>query len=218
MISIYGVYRSRALRNIWACEEVGMPFTHVPVIQASRLKDPLAPDAPLNTRSPSFLKLNPAAQIPVLTDGDLVLAESLSINFYIARQGGPPVGTNDLGESARFAQWSMWAATSVEPHSIQILRHRVQLPPDQRQEWRVAEAVAALRGPLSMLDALLAKDGHIVGSRFTIADINVAETLRYALPAPEVFEHVPHVKAWLQACHERPAWKKVMARREEEPA
>jgi len=26
------------------------------------------------------------------------------------------------------------------------------------------------------------------------------------------------VKAWLSACHARPAWKKIFARREEEPA
>ena len=40
MLTIYGVYRSRASRNIWLALEAGMPFRHVPVIQGYRLPDP----------------------------------------------------------------------------------------------------------------------------------------------------------------------------------
>ncbi|MGG5820931.1 glutathione S-transferase family protein [Falsiroseomonas sp. HW251] len=218
MIKIYGVLRSRTLRNVWFCEEAGLPYEHVPVIQAFRLKDPHAPDAPFNTRSPDFLKLNPAALIPVMTDGDVVLAESLAINLYLSRKAGGPVGTDDLAESARFAQWSFFAATEIEPHSIQILYNRVQLPADQRSEARVQEAVAALKRPLSILDAALEESGHPVGGRFTVADINLAETIRYSLPAPEALDGAPRVKQWIAACHARPAWKKIMALREAEPA
>lgn len=218
MITIYGVYRSRALRNIWLLEEMGLPFRHVPVIQVKRLPDPPPADAPMHTRSPEFLRLNPQGQIPVMEDNGLVLSESLAINLYLARKYGGPVGTDEIGESAKFAQWTLWAATEIEPHSIQILYNRAQLPPAQRSEAKVTEAVAALRHPLSVLDAALAQTGHIVGGRFTAADINVAETIRYALPAPEALEGAPRVKAWLAACHARPAWKKIMARREEEPA
>ena len=38
-----------------------------------------------------------------------------------------------------------------------------------------------------VLDAALAKDGYLVGGRFTVADINVAEVVRYAQAAPELF-------------------------------
>ena len=58
-----------------------------------------------------------------------------------------------------------------------------------------------------MLDKQLAASGHIVGGRFTVADINTAEVFRYAMPAPELFEATPRVKAWLAACHARPAFK-----------
>ncbi|WP_372623519.1 glutathione S-transferase family protein [Falsiroseomonas sp.] len=218
MITLYGVHRSRALRNIWALEEMGLAYRLVPVIPAFRVPDPAAPGAPLNTRSPEFLKLNPAGSIPVLDDDGVVLSESLAINLWLSRRCGAPIGTNDLAESARFAQWTLYAATEIEPHSHAILMHRVQLPPDQRDEAKVAAAIAALRRPLAVLDAALAGDGHPVGGRFTVADIALAETLRYALPAPELFEAAPHVKAWLAACHARPAWKLITARREAEPA
>jgi glutathione S-transferase len=64
----------------------------------------------------------------------------------------------------------------------------------------------------------LGASGYIVGGRFTVADINTAEVFRYAMPAPELFEAAPRVKAWLATCHARPAFKRMMAAREKEPA
>ena len=66
--------------------------------------------------------------------------------------------------------------------------------------------------------ALCWSTGFLVGGRFTVADINVAEVIRYALPAPEALAGAPRVQAWLAACHARPAWKRIFALREEEPA
>ena len=37
MLTIYGVYRSRASRNIWLANELGIPFKLVPVMQLYRL-------------------------------------------------------------------------------------------------------------------------------------------------------------------------------------
>ena len=51
-----------------------------------------------------------------------------------------------------------------------------------------------------------------------MADINTAEVFRYAMPAPELFEAAPRVKAWLATCQARPAFKAMWAKREAEPA
>ncbi|MDE8342756.1 MAG: glutathione binding-like protein, partial [Acidocella sp.] len=69
-----------------------------------------------------------------------------------------------------------------------------------------------------VLDGALAKTGFLVGGRFTVADINVSEVVRYAMAAEELFEAAPAVRAWLQACHARPAFKQMMTEREAEPA
>lgn len=216
MVTIYGVYRSRASRNIWLANEIGMPFRHVPVIQVYRLPDPDAPDAPLHTRSPAFTAVNPNARIPAMQDGDLVLCESLAINLYLAKKYGGALGPKDAAEDALVTQWAIWAMTEAEPHSIQILYNAAGNP--NADAGKREAAIVALAQPFAVLDAALAKDGFLVGGRFTVADINTAEVIRYAMPAPQLFEAAPHVKAWLAACHARPAFKAMMAKRDQEPA
>ncbi len=73
-----------------------------------------------------------------------------------------------------------------------------------------------MRAPFAVLDKVLAGNGFLVGGRFTVADLNVAEVVRYAMAAPELFSAAPRVKAWLEACHARPAFKAMMATREKE--
>lgn len=96
MPKLYGTWRSRATRNLWFANEIGLDLTLVPVWQAYRLDDPGAPDAPLNTLSPEFLAISPAGAIPVLDDGGLILSESLAINLHLARKYG-----GDMGSRAR---------------------------------------------------------------------------------------------------------------------
>lgn len=218
MLTIYGVYRSRATRNIWLADELGIPFKHVPVIQANRLADPTAPDAPLNTRSPAFLAINPNGHIPSVDDDGLVLHESLGINLYLAKKHGGPLAPANIAEDGLMTTWTLWSATEIEPHSIQVLYHRVAKPVAERDPRIADAAVAALRAPFAVLDKALAATGHPVGGRFTVADINIAETVRYAAAAPELFEQAPNVKKWLAACHARPAFKAMMAKRDAEPA
>lgn len=218
MVTIYGVLRSRASRNVWLMHEIGMPFRQVPVMQAYRLSNPDAPDAPLHTRSAEFLKVNPNGHVPTLEDDGLVLHESLAINLYLAKRYGGTLGPADVAEDGQMGMWALWAATEVEPHSIQVLYHRVGLPPAERKPEVAQAAIEALRSPLVVLDRELAGTGYLVGGRFTVADINVAEVVRYALPAPELFEATPALRVWLAACHARPAYKRMMADRELEPA
>jgi glutathione S-transferase len=218
MLTLYGVLRSRASRNAWLAHELDLPMRRIPVMQAYRLADPDAADAPLHTRSPAFLAVNPNGHIPSLVDGDLVLHESLAINLYLARQYGGALGPANAAEDGLFGMWALWAATEAEPHSIQVLYHRVGKPAAERDAAVAEAAIAALRAPFAVLDQALAATGWLVGGRFTVADINVSEIIRYALPAPELFEGLPALRAWLTACHARPAFQRMMAERDQEPA
>jgi glutathione S-transferase len=218
MLTIYGCYRSRASRNIWLANELGIPFHNVPVIQVYRLDDPAAADAPLHTQSPAFLKVNPYGKIPSIDDDGFVLHESLAINLYLAKKHGGPLAPANAAEDGLMTMWTLWAATEVEPHSLQVMYHVAAYPPDKRDPKIAQAAIDSLRAPFAVLDQALAKTGFVVGNRFTVADINLAEVFRYAMPASALFEGAPHVKVWLAACHARPAFKAMIAAREAEPA
>jgi len=212
-LKLYGMLRSRASRNAWLCNELGVTFEQVPVMQAYRLADPHAPDAPLNTHSPAFRKVNPNGHIPTMDDDGLVLHESLAINLYLAKKHGGLLAARDVREEGLIAMWTLWAATEVEPHAVVIVQN---VGKDQKA---VDEAASKLPGPLAVLDAALVEGGgHLVGGRFTVADLNVAEVMRYAQPVPALFEAAPAVTEWLAACQARPAFKAMMAAREKEPA
>lgn len=218
MVTIYGCYRSRATRPIWLAMEAGLAFRHVPVIQAYRLADPGAADAPLHTRSPEFLKVNPNGHIPSIEDDGLVLHESLATSLYLAKKYGGALGPKDLAEDGLMTMWSIWAMTEAEPHTITILYNTVGLPPEERDPAKAEAAVEALRAPFAVLDRALEATGFLVGGRFTVADINLAEVMRYAQPVPALFEAAPRVKAWLAACQSRPAYRAMMEARNAEPA
>ncbi len=205
MLTIYGVYRSRASRNIWLANELGLPFKHVPVIQKNRLKDPIAADV-LHTRSPEFLKVNPNGHIPSIDDAGVILHESLAINLYLAKKHGGPLAPATPVEDGQMTMWALWAATEVEPYALSLLQNGV-----------TEATLAALRGPFAVLDQALAS-GFLVGGRFTVADINTAEIVRYAQVAPALFDAAPKVKAWLAACPARPAFRKMWEARDKEPA
>jgi glutathione S-transferase len=214
-LKIYGVLRSRATRPVWALKELGVAYEQVPVIQSYRLADHTAAGAPLNTASPAFLAINPAGQIPTMDDDGFVLHESLAISLYLARKHGGPIAPRDERENAMMVQWSLWAATSAEPRTIQILYNSGPQGDAAVRE----QAIADLARPFKALDtALAAGGGWLVGGRFTVADINVAEVVRYAQPAAALIEAHPHIKAWISACQARPAFREMMAERDREPA
>lgn len=219
MITIYGTYRSRATRNIWAIEELGLPWRLKPVVQAGRLRArgtlPEAADAPLNTRSPEFLRLSPAGAVPVLEDAGFLLTESLAINLYLARKAGGPMAPKDLQEEAQMLQWALFGATSLEAGTLAIQSLLAGANPDPGALTAATERLAA---PLSVLERHLTHHSHMMGGRFTVADINMAEIIRYGQGHAAVLDTHPRVKSWLLLCQARPAFCRMWATREREPA
>lgn len=213
MITLYGVYRSRATRPLWLLHETGTPFTHVPVIQAYRLPDPASPDAPVHTASPDFLKVNPQGQIPAMQDGDLILTESLAISLYLARRYGGPLGPQDDAETALIEQWALFAATAIEGPALEIL----MAPAGEMGEATAKVAAEKLRRPLARLNTHLAGRDWLVGDRFTVADINTAECLRYAQGNAALLAEFPDVSRWLTTAQSRPGFKAMWAGRMAEP-
>ncbi|KRD64192.1 glutathione S-transferase family protein [Ensifer sp. ENS10] len=219
MLTIYGVYRSRASRNYWMARELGIPFTSVPVIQARRVADPLAADAPINTKSPAFLAVNPMGLIPAIEDDGVVLTESLANNLFLARKYGGPLGPADIREEGLMGNWTMWAATEVEPHAVQIiLTYDYGTEETDQGRATITTCAKSLDKVFTRLEEHLDGRDYLVGDRFTVADLNLAEVFRYAMSQKQLFEKHPRVSAWLARCHARPAFKAMMEERLKEPA
>lgn len=218
MLKIHGVTRSRASRIVWLCHEIGLPFQQIPVIQAYRLADASAPDAPLNTRSPSFTALSPAGAVPVIEDDGFILSESMACTLYLARKYGAPFGPADPQEAALMDQWSFYAATSIEPDALTILflheRGQAQKGEDQAL---VANAAERLIRPMQVVEDHLSRHAHPVGGRFTVADINLAEVIRYVQSYAPLMDAFPAIREWLQACQARPGFQKMWIARLAEP-
>jgi glutathione S-transferase len=163
--------------------------------------------------------VNPQGQIPAFVEGDLTLTESLSITNHLARTRGGALGPETPAEQALIDQWTLLAVTAVETPALEIL-NVVGAGGDKTPEGQATIAIMAekLRRPLKRLEAHLVAHPYLVGDRFTVADLNLAECLRYAQGHPSLLTEFPAVKAWLEKCQSRPAFQKMWAARMAEPA
>jgi glutathione S-transferase len=196
-------------------KELGLAYEHVPVIQGYRLADPRAAGAPLNTTSPAFLAVNPNGLVPSIDDDGFILNESLAITLYLAKKQGGALAPQNVREDGLMTMWSLWAATECEMPALRIMQNA-----GGAKDAAVHDAgVAALRSKFAVLDKALGEGGgFLVGRRFTAADLNVAEIVRYAQAAPELFADRPNLRNWIAACQSRPAFRAMMAERDAEAA
>ena len=198
MIKLYGISRSRASRSLWALEEIGIEYENVPIHFMG------------DTKKPDFLALNPNGRVPVLTDGEVTLFESMAINLYLAKKYDGGLQPKTLEDEARAVQWSFWGMTELEPSLIQMLLHRVMLPEEKRDASQIEAAAQALERPLRVLDGQLADRPHLLGDAFSIADLNVASVLSLAKIVSFELDAFPHVKRWFDACLSRPAFTRAL--------
>ncbi len=199
MIKIYGIAVSRTARPMWALEELGLPY-QVETVDWRKG----------DQHKPEFLKLNPMARIPALQDGDVFMTESLAITLYIAqRYGTGKLWPADEPSRARVLQWSMWAATELEPVAYTMMRELMKKP--EEQDLKVLNACRANMKPLmDYLSIYLSQTPHILGEAFTLADLQVAIVLDYANPRSKFdLSPWPSVAKWHEACHNRHAYQRL---------
>ena len=203
MITLYGQSRSRASRSLWMLEEIGVAYQHVPIRPYTE------------SRAEEYLRINPNGHIPTLDDDGFIVWESLAINLYLAeRYGAAPLWPTSLQDRARVYQWSFWATNEVEPRIVSIARGLSNERPDQAA---VASGLDQLAGAFRVLDAQI--DGHtyLLGDAFSVADLNLASTLREpgednvgGIDAIDL-KPFPGIMRWLNRCSRRSACARVAA-------
>ena len=150
--------------------------------------------------------------MPALDDDGLLLHESMAINLYLARKRGGPLAPAGLIEEALATQWSFWVVTEVEKPLLFASANRKLFAESARDDEQAQMALTKLDRPFKVLDAHLATRAHLLGERFTVADLNVATVMDLAPQCGIELDAWPNLKSWHERCLARPAaadWKGV---------
>ncbi len=190
---LYGISGSRAHRSLWAIEEVGIEYEHVPV----SFKE--------DSKAPEYLAINPNGRVPALVDGDVTLFESMAINLYLAKNYGGDLYPNDPKAEALTWQWTVWGISEIEPLQMQILVHKIFVAEEKRNEKLITSSEQQLARPLAVLDATLDSRHWLVGDQFSIADLNLAGVILLLGMIKFDCSQYTNVKRWADACYARPA-------------
>jgi len=200
-LKVYGYTRSRTVRTLWMLEELGIPYNHVDM----GLHDG-------STRSPEFLKINPAGHIPAIDDDGFKLSESMAINLYLAKKHGK-LYPADARAEAKTWQWSFWVMHELDKPIVQWMLNTIVFPVEQRNAKTAFQARDEMEWPLQVLNGELARQQYLADPQtFTVADLNVASVL-YRLLFVDLADK-PHLGDWLKRCWDRPAAKRARAMRE----
>ncbi len=193
MLKLYGMPPTRALRVIWLLNELGLEYEMVPV-------DLLGGEQ----RKLDFLTLNPAAKVPVLVDGDLVITESAAIQLYLAEKN-PEAGyiPTTVEGRAQMYRWIFFLVTEIEQPLWRIARHTFIYPENQRLPQDIDLARQEGIEMVAVLERHMKDREFLVGDRLSVADFTAAYTLDWA-NEEQMLENAPRLKAYLEQLYARP--------------
>jgi len=201
MLTVHHLGKSQSERIVWLCEELEIPY------ELKRYdRDPVTRLAP-----PEYKALHPIGAAPVITDGDLVLAESGAvIEYIVAKHGNGRLAlAADHPDFAQFLYWFHFANGTLQPAmGRNMILSRLRLAEDN-------PILLAMRGrldlALSLVEARLGKVAYFAGREFTTADIMTVfslTTMRLFLP----FDLAPYpaILAYLQRIGKRASYQRAM--------
>ena len=193
MLKLYGTPPTRALRVVWLLNELGLEHELHPV---DLMQD--------EHHQQNFLSLNPAAKVPVLVDGDLVLTESAAIQLYLAEKY-PQAGfiPETLEDRAQMYRWMFFLVTEVEQPLWRIARHTFVYPDEKRIPQDVELARQECLEMIEVLERHMSEREFMVGDRLSVADFNAAYTLDWA-NTEEMLAAAPRLRDYLKAMYARP--------------
>ena len=215
MIIVHHLNNSRSQRILWLLEELGLEYD----IKRYQ-RDPKTMLAP-----PELRRIHPLGKSPVITDGDLTLAESGAIIEYLVDRYGngrllPAAGTPDR---LRFTYWLHYAEGSVQPMLLmKLIFDRIEKAPMPFFARPIAKAIGQktkssfivpnIDRHLDYMEAELGKTAWFAGQEFTAADIQMSFPLEAAVSRGGLDAKRPKLMAFLERIHARPAYKKAIER------
>lgn len=214
MITVHHLNNSRSQRILWLLEELGLAYD---IKRYQRDPDTmLAPE--------SLRKVHPLGKSPVITDGDLTLAESGAIVEYLVNRydKGNLSPAPNTDEKLRYTYWLHYAEGSAMPPLLLKLVFDMledKTPFFLRKATRAItkRAKSGFISPqvslhLDYVNAELTEHPWFVGNSFTAADIQMSFPLEQAAGGGEVDPKRPAIRDFLDRIHARPAYQKALER------
>jgi glutathione S-transferase len=212
MIQVHHLERSRSHRVLWLLEELAVPYQ---LVRYER--DPKTMLAPAALRA-----IHPLGKSPVITDGDVTVAESGAIlEYLVERHGGgrlaPPIGTP---AHLRYRYWLHYAEGSLMPFLLlKLITTKIATAKVPFFVRPIVKGVAknldaSFVGPnltthLAFLEAELGKAAWFAGDELTAADVQMSYPLEAAASRGGIA--TPNIRRVLDAMRARPAYAKAIA-------
>lgn len=177
----------RDLRLRWACEEAGLPYA----VRTVAFED----------RETNHLAHQPFGQVPYLQDKGVEIFESGACLLHLARKSDKLMPRDPAGE-AQTMQWTIAALNSIE--MVSVPWWFLSVSGDEQNKltpW--------VEKRLGQLEDVLSTREWLVGGRFTVADLLMADVLR--VQKVRAFGERPASEAYVARVTGRPAFKKAKA-------
>ena len=201
MLTVHHLGKSQSERIVWLCEELEIPY------QLKRY----ARDAVTMLAQADYKALHPIGTAPVITDGELVLAESGAVvEYIIARYGnGRLTPKSDHPDFTQFLYWFHFANGTLQPQmGRNMILNRLNLAADHPM---LVAMRTRLDRSFDLVDARVRDADYLAGNEFTSADIMIGfslTTMRYFMPYD--FGGYPNIRNYLGRIADRPAYRRAM--------
>ena len=181
-------------------EEAGLPYELMPV--DTRKGEQFKPD---------FLKINPNAKTPAITDGDVTVFDSNAILLYLAEKSGKFLPDNTPKARAQMLSWLMFVATGIGPYSGQAVHFKHHAP--EKLAYAINRYLHEAQRHWGIIDAQLAKHRYMLGDTYTVVDMAVwgwARAVPFIL-GDDAWTKLPNLKRLFDEISARPAAQRAEA-------
>jgi glutathione S-transferase len=214
LIVVHHLNNSRSQRILWLLEELGLAY------EVNRYQR----DAKTMLAPPELRAVHPLGKSPVITDGEVTLAESGAIMEYLVARygGGKLVPGPDTPEHLRYVYWMHFAeGTAMPPLLLKLIFDRIEsgrampffVRPVARaiaRQIKAAMVLPNLQRNLDYMEGELACSAWFAGAEFSAADIQMSFPLEAAAARGGLDEGRPRLWAFLKAIHARPAYRRAL--------
>ncbi len=203
MITVHHLGVSQSDRIVWLLEELNLPYQ---LKWYDRGPDFLAPA--------EYRALHPAGTAPIITDGDLVMAESTAIVEYISqRHGGGRLSVKP--DDADYPHYLFWMQFNNNLQSVLFIKLAFQTmgAAPGAENPMMATTQRREEGIYRALEQRLGESEYLGGPAFSCADIMSMFNLTSLamLGARTIDATLPNTKAYVERIGARPAYQKAMS-------